>query len=49
MANYFALLCLLCCSLTLQAATPMRIVSLTPHLTELLFLVGAGDHNVPTS
>lgn len=48
MANYFALLCLLCCSLTLQAATPMRIVSLTPHLTELLFLVGAGDRIVAT-
>ncbi|WP_113720334.1 cobalamin-binding protein [Aeromonas salmonicida] len=48
MANYFALLCLLCWSLTLQAATPMRIVSLTPHLTELLFLVGAGDRIVAT-
>ncbi|MFQ1823338.1 cobalamin-binding protein [Aeromonas veronii] len=28
---------------TLQAATPTRVVSLVPHLTELLYEIGAGD------
>ena len=48
MARYVALICLLCWPLTLLAAAPMRIVSLTPHLTELLFAIGAGDRIVAT-
>ncbi|MGE6101623.1 cobalamin-binding protein [Aeromonas salmonicida] len=48
MARYVALICLLCWPQTLLAAAPMRIVSLTPHLTELLFAIGAGDRIVAT-
>lgn len=48
MARHVALICLLCWPLTLLAAAPMRIVSLTPHLTELLFAIGAGDRIVAT-
>ncbi len=48
MARHVALICLLCWPLILQAAAPMRIVSLTPHLTELLFAIGAGDRIVAT-
>ncbi|QFI55137.1 cobalamin-binding protein [Aeromonas simiae] len=32
----------------LAGATPQRIVSLTPHITELLYLIGAGDRIVAT-
>jgi vitamin B12 transport system substrate-binding protein len=35
--------CLLGTSLCAMATPPQRIVSLTPHLTELLFDIGAGD------
>ncbi|MCW0503752.1 ABC transporter substrate-binding protein, partial [Aeromonas piscicola] len=48
MARYVALICLLCWPQILLAAAPMRIVSLTPHLTELLFAIGAGDRIVAT-
>ncbi|WP_323995566.1 cobalamin-binding protein [Aeromonas hydrophila] len=48
MARWLTLLCLLCMSPTLLAGTPTRIVSLTPHLTELLFAIGAGDRIVAT-
>lgn len=48
MAKWFTLLCLLCMSPALLAGTPARIVSLTPHLTELLFAIGAGDRIVAT-
>lgn len=43
-----ALLCLLCWPLPVLAQPPQRIVSLTPHLTELLFDIGAGDRIVAT-
>lgn len=43
-----ALLCLLCWPLAGLAQTPQRIISLTPHLTELLFDIGAGDRIVAT-
>lgn len=42
------LLCLLCWPLSGLAQTPQRIISLTPHLTELLFEIGAGDRIVAT-
>ena len=42
------LLCLLGWPLSAAAATPQRIISLTPHLTELLFNIGAGDRIVAT-
>ena len=43
----FVLLALsLCCQTAL--ATPQRIVSLTPHITELLFSIGAGPQIVAT-
>ena len=48
MARWLTLLCLLCMSPALLAGTPARIVSLTPHLTELLFAIGAGDRIVAT-
>ncbi len=48
MARWLPLLCLLCMSPALLAGTPTRIVSLTPHLTELLFAIGAGDRIVAT-
>lgn len=48
MARWLTLLCLLCVSPALLAGTPARIVSLTPHLTELLFTIGAGDRIVAT-
>ncbi len=48
MARWLALLCLLCVSPALLAGTPTRIVSLTPHLTELLFAIGVGDRIVAT-
>ncbi|MFQ2709203.1 cobalamin-binding protein [Aeromonas caviae] len=40
--------CLLGTSLCAMATPPQRIVSLTPHLTELLFDIGAGDRVVAT-
>ncbi len=40
--------CLLGTSLCAMATPPLRIVSLTPHLTELLFDIGAGDRVVAT-
>ena len=40
--------CLLGTSLCAMATLPQRIVSLTPHLTELLFDIGAGDRVVAT-
>lgn len=43
-----ALLCLLCWPLSGLAQAPQRIISLTPHLTELLFEIGAGDRIVAT-
>ncbi|WP_323902606.1 ABC transporter substrate-binding protein [Aeromonas caviae] len=42
------LLCLLGWPLSGAAATPHRIISLTPHLTELLYDIGAGDRIVAT-
>ena len=42
------LLCLLGWPLSGAAATPQRIISLTPHLTELLYDMGAGDRIVAT-
>lgn len=42
------LLCLLGWPLSGAAATPQRIISLTPHLTELLYDIGAGDRIVAT-
>ena len=54
MADHFPLraLCLLLCllgwPLSGAAATPQRIISLTPHLTELLYDIGAGDRIVAT-
>ena len=42
------LVCLLGTSLCAMATPPQRIVSLTPHLTELLFDIGAGDRVVAT-
>ncbi|HEH9415396.1 TPA: cobalamin-binding protein [Aeromonas salmonicida] len=42
------LLCLLGWPLSAAAATPQRIISLTPHLTELLYDIGAGDRIVAT-
>ena len=42
------LLCLLGWALSGAAATPQRIISLTPHLTELLYDIGAGDRIVAT-
>ena len=42
------LLCLLGWTLSGAAATPQRIISLTPHLTELLYDIGAGDRIVAT-
>lgn len=42
------LLLLLCWSLASRAEPPQRIISLTPHLTELLFDIGAGDRIVAT-
>ena len=42
------LLCLLGWALSGAAATPQRIISLTPHLTELLYDMGAGDRIVAT-
>ncbi|MCH7372400.1 cobalamin-binding protein [Aeromonas sp. MR16] len=42
------LLCLLCWPLSGLAQPPQRIISLTPHLTELLFDIGAGDRIVAT-
>lgn len=42
------LLCLLCWPLAGLSETPQRIISLTPHLTELLFDIGAGDRIVAT-
>ncbi len=42
------LLCLLGLPLSAAAATPQRIISLTPHLTELLYDIGAGDRVVAT-
>lgn len=54
MADHFPLrvlcllLCLLGCPLSGAAATPQRIISLTPHLTELLYDIGAGDRIVAT-
>ena len=48
MARWLTLLCLLCVSPALLAGTPTRIVSLTPHLTELLFAIGVGDRIVAT-
>ena len=54
MADHFPLraLCLLLCllgwPLSGAAATPQRIISLTPHLTELLYDMGAGDRIVAT-
>jgi len=42
----------ICCLLLLfpcvTFATPQRIVSLTPHITEMLFAIGAGDQVVAT-
>ena len=42
------LLCLLGWPLSGAATTPQRIISLTPHLTELLYDIGAGDRIVAT-
>lgn len=42
------LLCLLGWPLSGAAAPPQRIISLTPHLTELLYDIGAGDRIVAT-
>ena len=42
------LLCLLGWPLSGAAAPPQRIISLTPHLTELLYDIGAGDRVVAT-
>ena len=42
------LLCLLGWPLSGAADPPQRIISLTPHLTELLFDIGAGDRIVAT-
>ncbi|MEG0006837.1 MAG: cobalamin-binding protein [Aeromonas sp.] len=43
-----ALFGLLCWPLSTWAQAPQRIISLTPHLTELLFDIGAGDRIVAT-
>lgn len=41
---------LLCCFLSVSAlAAPQRIISLAPHITELLFAVGAGEQVIAVS
>jgi vitamin B12 transport system substrate-binding protein len=46
--GFCVLLGLLCWPLSAWALAPQRIISLTPHLTELLFDIGAGDRIVAT-
>jgi len=45
---YTMLVLVLCCCKAVQAA-PQRIVALAPHITEMLFAIGAGDRVVGVS